>query len=54
MDLNKKMDEVVVKEEDTNICPRCGNTLVLRTAKRGDNVDARNGDNTRSLHQHRP
>jgi ssDNA-binding Zn-finger/Zn-ribbon topoisomerase 1 len=28
----------VVKTEEKFICPRCGNLLVLRTAKRGENV----------------
>lgn len=38
IDLIKKADEVIAKETDVNSCPRCGNALVLRTAKRGDNA----------------
>lgn len=33
-----KPDEQIAKSEATLICPRCGNSLVLRTAKKGSNA----------------
>ncbi len=32
------MQEVITDDKSDMLCPRCGNTLVLRTAKRGNNT----------------